>query len=254
MKKTLLAVTLTLLSGASFATDNGLEQYGLTLSGNVGLMSDYRFRGQSQTENDPALQGSFTLAHHSGFYFSTFASNVNFSDDVHMELDPSVGFSTPVHLGTLTPLADVGLAYYSYPSASDYNYLEAYAKLSFADTFTKGDDLTPSMYYSNEYGGKAGRVDGNKVNNWNFNLQYSLPIAETGFGAVASVGYSKASESVYGNDDNFVDWKVGATYDVKAVQGLTAELDVVGTNIDGYTGKANRAVDTGALFSLTKAF
>lgn len=258
MKKALLVATLTLLSGATFAADNTLEQYGLSLSGNVALTSDYRFRGISQTENDPALQGSFTLTHQSGLYFSAFASNVNFADNAHLELDPSIGFSTPIHVGSISPLLDFGLAYYGYPSASDFNYPEAYAKLTFADTFVKGDSLVPSVYYSNKYGGKAGRVDGDNVNNWNVNLAYAVPFVGTNFGGVASVGYSKADKKIYGAgnsiDDNFVDWKVGVTYNVQSVQGLTAELDAVGTNVDGFTGAANRAVDTGAVFSLNKTF
>ena len=254
MKKTLLAVTLTLLSGATFAADSNLKQYGLTLSGNVGLTSDYRFRGVSQTQDDPALQASLTLAHDSGVYLGVFASNVSFADNVNLELDPSIGFSTPIHIGILQPTLDIGVAYYNYTSAKDFNYPEAYAKLSFADNFVKGDNLTPSIYYANQYGGKAGRVDGSDVDNFNVTLAYSFPVADTGFGGVTSIGYTKAGEKIYGDDDNFVDWKVGTTYAVKAVDGLTAELDVVGTNMKGYTGVAKRTVDTGAVFSVTKAF
>ena len=44
------------------------------------------------------------------------------------------------------------------------------------------------------------------------------------------------------------------TYNFKSVAGLTAELDAVGTNMDGYTGVLDRSVDTGAVFSLTKTF
>lgn len=255
MKQTLLLSMMALLSSASFAAENTLEdEYGLTLSGNVALMSDYRWRGQSQTYNDPALQGSFTLTHKSGFYFSTFASNVSFADEVNLELDPQIGYSTPIHIGSTAPNLDVGVVYYNYTSAKDYNWPELYAKLSFADVLMKGDDLTPSIFYTNKYGGKAGRVDDKNVDNWNVNLQYSAPIAETGFGGVASVGYSKAGEIIYGNDDTMIDWKAGVTYDVKAVKGLTAELDAVGSNIDGLTGANKRAVDTGAVFSLTKNF
>jgi uncharacterized protein (TIGR02001 family) len=47
-----------------------------TLTGNVGFVSDYRFRGISQTFKEPALQGGFDYSHASGFYLGTWASNV----------------------------------------------------------------------------------------------------------------------------------------------------------------------------------
>lgn len=253
-------VTLSLLataSGLAMAQDNALQAYGLTFSGAATLASDYRFRGQSQTENDPALQGTFTLAHTSGLYFNVFASNVNFGSGshAHLELDPTLGFTTPITLGQIKPNLDVGVAYYNYPSASDLNYPEFYAKLGFADAIIKGDLLTPSVAYTYKYGGNSTSDGvGKDVTNWNFNLAYTVPFADTGFGGIASVGYSKANAEIYGNDDNFVDWKVGVTYGFKSVAGLTAELDAVGSTIDGYTGAANRAVDSGAMFSLTKTF
>lgn len=258
MMKKLLTTALfvsTLSTAAMAAEDTTLAQYGFTVSGNVALTSDYRWRGQSQTQNDPAIQGTVTLAHSSGLYFSAFASNVDFGgDSAHLELDPTIGFATPITLGSIKPTLDFGVAYYNYPSNSDINYPEYYAKLTFADSIVKGDSLTPSIAYTNQYGGDAGKVDGHDVENWNFNLAYSMPFADTGFGGVATVGYSKADKQIYGTDDNFVDWKVGVTYGFKSVSGLTAELDAVGSNIDGYTGVANRAVDTGAVFTLTKAF
>ncbi|MFT4019979.1 MAG: TorF family putative porin [Acinetobacter sp.] len=256
MIKKLLAVTAaaTISSVAMAADENTfLSQNGLTFSGNVALTSDYRWRGQTQTENDPAIQGTFTLAHSSGLYVSVFASNVDFlvepgGKETHLELDPSIGFTTPITLGSLKPTLDIGAAYYNYPSNSDLNFPEYYAKLSFADVLSKGDVLTPNIAYSNEFLGYS------SVNNWYFNLTYTTPFADTGFGGIASVGYANADRTVYGNDNTAWDWKVGVNYGFKSVQGLSAELAAVGTNIEGYSAAANRGVDTGAVFTLTKAF
>ncbi|MBK5649525.1 MAG: hypothetical protein I4N51_22805, partial [Acinetobacter sp.] len=57
-----------------------------------------------------------------------------------------------------------------------------------------------------------------------------------------------------GEDDNYVDWKVGVTYSIKSVSGLTAELAAVGTNIDADFQPYKRGTETGAVFTLTKAF
>jgi uncharacterized protein (TIGR02001 family) len=223
------------------------------------LTSDYRWRGQTQAQNDPAVQGGFTLGHTSGLYFSAFASNVDFGGTAHLELDPQIGFSKAIKLGPIEPTLDVGLVYYNYPSESDINWWEAYGKLVFANVITEGDSLTPSLAYTGAYGGDAtSDAWGEDIANFNVNLAYAIPFADTGFGGVASIGYSKADEAIYGSgtsaDDNFVDWKVGVNYTVKAIKGLSAELAAVGSNIDGYTGAAERAVDTGAVFTLTKTF
>ncbi len=42
-----------------------------TFTGNVGLFSDYRFRGISQTYKQPAIQGGFDYSHSSGIYLGT---------------------------------------------------------------------------------------------------------------------------------------------------------------------------------------
>src|ERR1700694_2456994 len=48
-----------------------------TFTGNVGLFSQYVFRGLTQTNEKPAVQGGFDLGHKSGFYAGTWASNIS---------------------------------------------------------------------------------------------------------------------------------------------------------------------------------
>src|SRR5215210_5001131 len=48
-----------------------------TLTGNIGVFSQYIFRGLTQTDKDPALQGGFDYSHRSGFYVGTWASNIS---------------------------------------------------------------------------------------------------------------------------------------------------------------------------------
>jgi len=44
-----------------------------SLTGNVALVGDYRFRGLSQTYTQPAIQGGIDYAHASGAYLGTWA-------------------------------------------------------------------------------------------------------------------------------------------------------------------------------------
>ena len=95
-----------------------------TFTGNVGLYSQYVFRGISQTNEKPAVQGGFDLGHKSGFYVGTWASNDQLdlrwlpghlaaaSASSSMEWDFYGGYkgSLPADFGY-----DLGVLYYWYP-------------------------------------------------------------------------------------------------------------------------------------------
>lgn len=82
-KKTLIAglVAGALGSGLAQAQAPAAPASPHTLTGNVGLYSQYIFRGLKQTNGDPALQGGFDYSHSSGFYAGTWASNVSWLRD-----------------------------------------------------------------------------------------------------------------------------------------------------------------------------
>jgi uncharacterized protein (TIGR02001 family) len=87
-----------------------------TFTSNVGLFSDYRFRGISQTYKQPALQGGFDYSHSSGIYLGTWGSNVsnNVYPNGNLEWDLYGGYKfEPVKDVGL----DLGLIYYYYPGA-----------------------------------------------------------------------------------------------------------------------------------------
>lgn len=252
-----LVLTTVLASNDALASDQPATS-NFVLSGNVALASEYRWRGQTQTQNDAALQGNFLLSHSSGFYAAAFASNVDFGNEAHLELDPFIGYTTPISLGKFQPTLDLGMLRYHYVGKSDLNYNEYYLKLIINNALNDNDSFTSSVSYTPQYGGKATRQSiGENVKNWYFNLLYSTPIAETNFGVVASLGYSKASQEIYGGDpkDHFFDWKIGANYSYKPMN-LNAELAAIGTNLDssGYSDSNKKDVKTAAVFSLTKSF
>ncbi len=76
--KLALAAALTMPAMSVFAEEAESDH---SVSYNVGLFSEYVFRGYTQTHNDPALSGGVDYEHSSGFYLGTWLSNVSWIRD-----------------------------------------------------------------------------------------------------------------------------------------------------------------------------
>jgi uncharacterized protein (TIGR02001 family) len=99
------------------------------LSANIGVVSNYMFRGVTQTDDSAAVQGGIDYEHESGFYAGTWASNVDFGDDTGYELDLYLGFAGEAGNGIGY---DVGYVYYAYPDATEsIDFGEIYGEISF---------------------------------------------------------------------------------------------------------------------------
>ncbi|RQW43455.1 TorF family putative porin [Novosphingobium sp. LASN5T] len=102
----------------------------ITVSGSAAIVSDYRFRGVSQSDRALAVQAGLTVSHESGLYVGTWASNLSgwgtFGGS-NTELDIYGGYKMPI--GGVT--VDVGLTWYMYPGGADKtDFAEPYVKLS----------------------------------------------------------------------------------------------------------------------------
>ncbi len=102
----------------------------ITVTGSVGLVSDYRFRGVSQSDEQLAVQGGATISHESGAYVAFWGSNLSgwgTFGGANMELDIVAGYKLPLAGGAL----DVGATWYMYPGGFDNtDFIEPYVKLS----------------------------------------------------------------------------------------------------------------------------
>jgi len=94
-----------------------------TLTGNIGFFSQYIFRGLTQTDRKPALQGGFDYARASGLYVGTWASNISWLSDSHayssggsLEWDFYGGLKG--NIGATDFTYDVGTLYYYYPGTA----------------------------------------------------------------------------------------------------------------------------------------
>lgn len=111
-------ILLTAVAASAFAAPAAYAQF----SANIGAVTDYRFRGISQTNKKPALQGGLDYAFSNGLYVGTWASTVT------KDLYPAgAGLEVDLYGGWKKELAkdftlDLGVLYYWYPSAAYYTY------------------------------------------------------------------------------------------------------------------------------------
>lgn len=182
------------------------------LSANVGLTTDYVFRGFSQTDESAAIQGGFDVSC-GMFYAGIWGSNLDFGGDTstsgqivdvaNIEVDFYAGIkaklpNTPVEL-------DLGLIYYTYPNAFDsvsgisgplgeLDYLEV--KLGASAALSSNFNAGLTIYYSPDYTGEIGE-------NWVFEGkgELSLPKVAIFSPAIsATVGYQEGDEAAGGFD------------------------------------------------------
>lgn len=187
-----------------------------TFTGNMGIYSQYIFRGLTQTDRKPALQGGFDYSHSSGFYAGTWLSNISWLRDfgiynggASLEWDAYGGFKGA--FGKSDFGYDVGLLQYYYPGtvvpgATKGDTLEAYAALSWKFLSAK---------YSHSIGNKTFGV-ANSRGTYYLDLTANYPVTDK-LTAVAHYGKQKFSGDAapgVSNDSlaSYEDWKLGLSY------------------------------------------
>jgi uncharacterized protein (TIGR02001 family) len=217
-KKVKLAVLGALMLPLSAAVVAEEAKSAFSVSGNVGLYSDYIFRGYTQTKNDPALQGGFDIEHESGAYAGVWASNVNWTteggymDDNSLELDFYGGFAGG--LGETGIGYDVGILKFYYPgentgtaASADTDATEVYASLG-KDIGPVSASLGVYVVVSDDAWGFAD-ADGSKY----YTADVDVPIGETPMTASFHVGRQTFEGN--GNEPfDYTDWKVNLEYGI----------------------------------------
>jgi uncharacterized protein (TIGR02001 family) len=191
MKKSILAAAILAVSVSAQAE----------ISANLTGASDYRFRGISQTQLDPAIQGGLDYNHKSGAYVGTWASNVSrafYPGGKGQEIDVYGGYKTEVAGVGI----DVGVLRYNYPgTTTDFDTNEAYVGLS------KGPVSFKVSQSLNNYFGTAD-TKGTRY----YDLGVSVPVGPVTL--VAHAGYTDVANQ---STNDYADYNVGVTKDVAGV-------------------------------------
>jgi len=184
-------------------------------SANIGLHSEYYFRGISQTDDVPALQGRFdwsaTVDEGTGIgvYLGVWGSNVDFNeasgvDGASIEIDYYGGLTGSIGSSGLS--WDVGFIYFSYPGAAgslNYDFVEAQGALSYDFGVATA---TASLNYSPEYFGESGAAYYPK-------LAVDVPV-----GKYLTISAHVAKQYIENNtafgQPDYVDYSIGGTVNI----------------------------------------
>jgi uncharacterized protein (TIGR02001 family) len=193
-------------------------------------VSDYRFRGLSLSDKDPAIQPGITISHESGFYVSAWGSNIaaNGGDDI--ELDLVAGFSFDA--GPLT--IDANATYYVYPGAGSFNYIEFITRTSTA--VGKGEVGLTLAYAPSQ--ANIGSTD-----NFYVAIDGSFPLGDSPLSIDGSFGFE---DGAFG--DNKKDWSLGLSATFGAFDVGAAYVDTAHASAFGPIADAGVVVKAGLTF------
>lgn len=194
-----------------------------TLSYNVGVTSDYRFRGMAQTSFNPALQAGVDFAHKSGFYVGAWGSNVSWikdyagATDGSLEVDLYGGYKGEISKDLTFDLGLIGYEYPGNTAATNANTTEFYGALTYG--------LVTAKY---------SRSVGNFIANPNSSGSAYVEVAAnfdlgSGFTLTPHVGRQTIA-NVLNNAGDCTDYALTLAKDFG--NGLSATVAAMGTNAD----------------------
>lgn len=224
MKKLSVATYSSLFVALSAAS---MQSQAVEVSGDVTFVSDYAFRGISQTDEAPALQGGLTLAAESGLYVSVWGSSVDFGGQGTLELDVMLGWSGDIAEGWS---ADVGIMRYGYPNTEfeGSNFWEVYGSVSY-------QDFTVGLAYSDDFYGNTGKY-------YYIYAGYSLALTES-FAVDFHIGQNEFSDD---SSASYLDYGVTLSTEVL---GIGLSLAYIDTDV-----KDCNLCDSRVVFGVSKSF
>jgi uncharacterized protein (TIGR02001 family) len=236
MRKTLLMGLSALALTTAFAAPAAAAELGagFSINGGATVVSDYRFRGISQSFKNFAVQGTVSLSHESGLYLTLWGSSI---DDYvvnggDVELDIVGGYKHTFEGG---PTIDVGATYYYYPGSGAFGF----------GNFNS-DFIEPYLAVSHTVGPVTGKILGayapkQKAQSAGFNAKddnlylagdLTAAIPDTGVSLTAHIGHTWGPSYASLGFKNYTDWSIGATYTTGP---LTLGVSYVDTNKTFFT-------------------
>ncbi len=268
-KKTTLALAISALAGGAMAQSAPApapapEPEKSPITANVTIVNDYRYRGISQSNFKPAIQGGFDYAHESGFYIGNWNSSISWIGDANgtngavsgngysgtavsapIEMDFYAGFKKELIGAGFA--SDIGVLQYYYPSTGVYNSsgyfvnpntteiyvaqnftfgaLTGFVKLSYAVTTLFGNPNSQGSYYPDLTLNYDTGVWGLTLNG---HVGYQYIAGNFKSGAAYYNGTTIPNGTSLNSVLGYTDWKLGVTKDFGG--GLSLAVSYVDTN------------------------
>ena len=246
-KLTSFACTAAPLLAALIASPAAAEDLGggFAVNGGATVVSDYRFRGISQTDRRFAVQGTISVSHASGFYGTVWGSSID--DYVAAGSDAEIDFILGYKKTFGSTTVDGGVLYYYYPGSGGGNtdFAEPYISVSHAvgpATLKATVNWAPKQ--------KALTLDGvSKESGLYLGGDVSFAIPKTPVALTGHIGHSFEKNYITFGEE-YTDWSIGATVTHK---NLTAGLAYVDTDTTLY-GIERNVSKAGIVASLGVAF
>jgi len=231
-----------------------------TFTANIGLFSDYRFRGISQTFKDPALQGGFDYTHSSGLYLGNWNSSIasdffGVGGGAGIEMDFYGGYRSTIPNTTVG--YDVGYLYYYYPGVADGGPTpdgpdngELYLGLSYGNLSGK------ISYSTTDYFGVKGDRNADTDGTLYYQAAYTYPVSDV-LSLSAGLGHTDVAKS---SALDYSDYFVGASYKFAGVDLGAKVISTSGKGVAGdlpvrnSRGRLEKVADTTLVLSVSKAF
>lgn len=218
---------------------------GLSVTGGATIVSDYRFRGISQTDKRVAVQATATVSHTSGFYATVWGSSIDdyVATGADAELDLIAGYRKTFGSTTI----DGGVLYYYYPGSGgvDTDFVEPY--ISVAQAIGPVTAKVTANYAPKQ---SALTIGSGKEDNLYLAGDLSAAIPKTPVSLTAHFGHSYGP-SYLTIGDGYSDWTLGASV---AWKNLTAGLAYVDTDGRFITPSGRNASKAGVVASLGVTF
>lgn len=206
-------------------------------NGTATALSDYVWRGVSQTRGKPALQLEFAASHASGVYVGASASNVDFTgpqdedDGIRYELAPYVGWTGEVFgNGSQLDLSLSQVMYPGYKPGYKVDFTEVEARLTLPQGLYAGVAYSPDIF---NLGGRG----------IYYNVGAELPLGDDGWAFKAQAGHYDLKKAA---GDSYNDYLLGVSRDIGAFNvgleftGTSSYGEALSENLDEATMAKNR--------------
>ena len=207
-------------------------------SANVTITTDYHFRGISQSDEDPAIQGGMDYAHESGFYVGTWASSISFANNT--EFDFYGGFAGEFENGVGW---DIGGLYYMYPGSNtvlEEDFFEIYGSLSYD---FEAFDITAGLNYSPDYFAESG-------DSFYIYGDIGIPLPE-GFAIGVHVAHQSIDNNANFGTPDYVDYSIGISKEVGA---FALDVSYIGTDLNDAECFGDDSLCGGIVFSVSSSW